>query len=111
MMGEARYELRKTVSGKDYFVLLAGNGEVILVSEDYESRQGMMNGIASVRKNSTNPDAYQKFVGADGKYYFNLRAGNNKVIGTSEAYNWKVSRWFGIRSVKKNALGALIEQA
>ena len=108
-MGKARYELRKSATDKDYFVLLAGNGEVILVSEEYESKQGMMNGIESVRKNATRDAAYQYFVGNDGKYYFNLRAANNKVIGTSEAYNWKVSRWFGVRSVRKNAVSAIVE--
>ncbi|WP_071233358.1 YegP family protein [Morganella morganii] len=47
------YELKK--STKDipqpyYFVLKAGNHEIIATSEMYASKQGAMNGIASVQK-------------------------------------------------------------
>ncbi|HCT7003890.1 TPA: YegP family protein, partial [Morganella morganii] len=34
-----------------YFVLKAGNHEIIATSEMYASKQGAMNGIASVQKN------------------------------------------------------------
>ena len=40
---------------KYYFTLVAGNGQVIAVSEAYERRQAALNGIESVRKNA--PDA------------------------------------------------------
>ena len=41
--------------GKYHFTLVAGNGQVIAVSEAYERRQAALNGIESVRKNA--PDA------------------------------------------------------
>ena len=107
-MRQAKFEVKRSVADKLYFVLCAKNGEVILVSEEYESRASTIKGMASVRKNSVNKEMYQKFVGEDGKYYFNLRAKNNKVIGVSEAYNWKVSRWVGILSVTKNAPDAIV---
>ncbi|WP_034949594.1 YegP family protein [Erwinia oleae] len=49
------YELRK--SNKDtsqpwYFVLIAGNHEVIATSEMYASKQGAQRGIESVRQNA-----------------------------------------------------------
>ncbi len=47
-----------------------------------------------------------KFVLTDkgnGKWHFNLLAGNHQVIGTSEIYNSKVAAESGIASVKKNA--------
>jgi hypothetical protein len=66
-------------------------------------------GIESVRTNSVKDDMYQKFVGEDGQYYFNLRAGNNKVIGVSEGYKWKWGRWIGIRSVRNNGPEALVD--
>jgi hypothetical protein len=39
----------------------------------------------------------------DGQFMFNLKAGNNEVILTSELYKAKASAMNGIESVKKNA--------
>lgn len=50
-----RFESRVAKNNEDYFVLKAGNGEIIGVSETYESKQGMENGIQSVMENA--PDA------------------------------------------------------
>ncbi len=46
---------------------------------------------------------YTRFVGKDGNYYFNLKAGNHKIIlrGT-ERYKTKNDALTGIRSVQKN---------
>ena len=46
------YELKKNDKGQYSFSLKAGNGEVILRSEQYESKSSAENGIASVQKNS-----------------------------------------------------------
>ena len=46
------YELDKSSDGQFYFVLKAGNAEVILTSERYTARSGAENGIASVQKNA-----------------------------------------------------------
>jgi uncharacterized protein len=48
-----------------------------------------------------------KFVvekGSTGKFRFNLRAGNNEIILTSETYENKASAENGIASVRKNAV-------
>merc|ERR1719436_566523 len=51
-----RFEKRDNKNGHPYFVLKAGNGEIIGVSEMYEGGvSGRDNGIASVTKNA--PDA------------------------------------------------------
>ncbi|NNE41517.1 MAG: YegP family protein [Marinicaulis sp.] len=52
---EGRFEKKEQTNGKPYFVLKAGNGEVIGKSEAYESMSSCDNGIASVMKNA--PDA------------------------------------------------------
>jgi uncharacterized protein YegP (UPF0339 family) len=47
-----------------------------------------------------------KFVitkGNDGKYYFNLKAGNGEVILTSQGYKAKTDCMSGIESVKRNS--------
>ena len=49
---ESKFERRKAKDGQDYFVLKAGNGEIIGKSEMYKSAAGMENGIKSVMKNA-----------------------------------------------------------
>lgn len=48
----SKYERRKAKDSQDYFVLKAGNGEIIGRSEYYKSSAGMENGIESVKKNA-----------------------------------------------------------
>jgi hypothetical protein len=47
-----RYERKTAKNGQSYFVLKAGNGEVVGKSEMYSSAAAMENGIASVKKNA-----------------------------------------------------------
>jgi uncharacterized protein YegP (UPF0339 family) len=47
-----KFELYSDASGKFRFRLKAGNGQVIAVSEAYESKASALNGIESVRKNA-----------------------------------------------------------
>lgn len=49
---EPKFEIYKDVAGKFRFRLKAPYGEIIAVSEAYESKQGCENGIASVKKNA-----------------------------------------------------------
>lgn len=48
-----KFELYSDASGKFRFRLKDGNGQVIAVSEAYESKASALNGIESVRKNAT----------------------------------------------------------
>ena len=52
---EGRFETKEQKNGKPYFVLKAGNHEIIGKSEAYESDAGCKNGIQSVMNNA--PDA------------------------------------------------------
>ncbi len=52
---DSRYDRRIAVSGKFYFVLKAGNGEIIGRSQYYTTKQGMESGVSSVKENA--PDA------------------------------------------------------
>ena len=96
------YELTSNDKGQFSFVLKAGNGEVILRSEHYESKQAADNGIASVQKNSPDDARYDRKDASDGRPYFNLKAGNHQVIGTSQMYKTAASRDKGIESVQTN---------
>lgn len=53
------YEIKKSDKSTNqpyYFVLKAGNGEVIATSEMYSSKQEARNGINSVQKNAQTSD-------------------------------------------------------
>lgn len=49
---DSRFERRTSINNKDYFVLKAGNGEIIGKSQLYSTKQGMENGIQSVKENA-----------------------------------------------------------
>ena len=96
------FELSKSSDGQFRFVLKAGNAETILTSELYTTKSAAENGIASVRSNSPLEERYEKKTASNGKFYFNLKAGNHQVIGSSQMYASEQSRDKGIASVKTN---------
>ncbi len=96
------FELSKSSDGQFKFVLKAGNGEIVLTSELYTSKSAAENGIASVRTNSPLDERYEKKTASNGKFHFNLKAGNHQVIGSSQLYATEQSRDKGIASVKTN---------
>jgi uncharacterized protein YegP (UPF0339 family)/sporulation protein YlmC with PRC-barrel domain len=49
---DAKFEINKDVSGEFRFKLVAVNGEAIAVSEGYTSKDGVLNGIESVKQNA-----------------------------------------------------------
>lgn len=106
-MGE--FVIKKRRNGEYQFNLKAGNGEIILTSEGYNSKQGCLNGIVSVRNNAPNDSRYDRRTASNGQYYFNLTATNGQVIGTSQRYKSSSSRNVGIESVKRNAPTATID--
>ncbi|MFM9269982.1 YegP family protein [Halomonas elongata] len=101
------YELKQATDGQYHFTLKAGNHEVILTSERYTTRSAAENGIESCRTNSGNDDRYDRKEAKNGQPYFNLKAGNGQVIGTSEMYSSVDARENGIQSVKKNGQGPM----
>lgn len=100
-MGKFVIKLRK--NGEFQFDLKATNGQVILSSEGYTTKAACLNGIASVKKNAPEDGRYERKEAKNGAPYFNLKAGNGQVIGTSEMYSSEAARDNGIESVKKNA--------
>jgi uncharacterized protein len=104
-----KFAITTRSNGEYQFNLKADNYQVILTSEGYSSRSGCENGIESVRKNSPNDSNYDRKKSSNGKHYFNLKAANSQVIGTSEMYESSTAMENGIASVKKNAPSATVE--
>lgn len=107
-MGKFVVSVRK--NGEYQFNLKAGNGQVILSSEGYTTKAACLNGIESVKKNAPDDDRFDRKTSSNGKPYFNLKAGNGQIIGSSEMYESEASRDNGIESVKKNAPDASVEE-
>jgi len=112
----ANYELRTAVDGTWYFVLKAGNGQIVGVSEFYVSKSNAERGLATVveivQYTAVQPlpaltgMRFESFKGVDGKYYFHLRAGNGQIVLQSQAYTTASSANGGIASVKTNGVNA-----
>ena len=103
-----KFEIYKDKRGEFRFRLKASNGQNILASEGYKAKSGCTIGIESIKKNAPDDDRYERKETKSGKHIFNLKAGNNQVIGTSEPYESVAARDKGIESVKKNAPDAKV---
>jgi uncharacterized protein len=101
-----KFELKKGKNDKFFFNLLAGNGQIILSSEMYESKASALNGIASVQKNAKDASRYSNLTAKDASPYFVLKAGNHQVIGKSQMYASEKARDNGIDSCKTNGPSA-----
>ncbi|MBL7887743.1 MAG: YegP family protein [Flavobacterium sp.] len=106
-MGKFVITTRK--NGEYQFSLKAGNGQEILGSEGYTTKSACQNGIESVKKNSQDDARFERLESKNGKWYFNLKATNGQIIGSSEMYESASSRDNGIESVKKNAPDADVD--
>jgi uncharacterized protein YegP (UPF0339 family) len=94
------YELKLAKNGQFHFQLLAANGQIILSSEMYTTRDAALNGIASVQTNCVADERYEQKQSENDKPYFVLKAGNHQVIGQSQMYSSEESCEHGIASVK-----------
>lgn len=101
-----KFTIKTSANGQFYFSLKASNGQKILGSEGYTTKAACQNGIDSVKSNAGDDHRYSRETASNGKFYFNLKAGNGQVIGTSEMYESAAARDNGIESVKTNAPGA-----
>jgi uncharacterized protein len=104
------FELSNSSDGQFRFVLKAGNAEIILTSELYKAKASAENGIASVQVNCALEERYEKKESTNGKFYFNLKAANHQIIGTSQMYTTTQSRDGGIASVQSNGASTTIKE-
>ena len=102
----ATMELWST-SGRWYFHLVSGNGNVLLSSEAYTDRTGALNGVLSVLDNGAYTESYVAIAGSSGKYHLNLNAANGQVIATTQEYSTKSSATRAIGSCTRAVAGYL----
>lgn len=103
-----KFIITKRKNEEFQFNLEATNGQVILTSEGYTTKASCKTGIESVKTNAPLDSRYAREMAKNDKYYFNLKAGNGEIIGTSQMYTSVYNRENGIESVKANAPEATI---
>ena len=105
----ACYQLSNSSDGQFHFVLKAANTETILTSQLYIEKSSARNGITSVQANCAVDNNYEQKDSKNEKFYFNLKAPNHQIIGTSQMYTTAQSRDKGIESVKMNGACGIIK--
>ncbi len=103
-----KFEITKSKNDKFLFNLKAGNGQVILTSQMYESKASATQGIESCKTNGILDERFERNTSKADEPYFNLKAGNGQVIGRSEMYSSTAAMENGIKSIKTNAGEATI---
>lgn len=103
-----KYQIKKTSNNQFRWTLKATNGETLITSETYTTKQNCLNGIAS-SKVSVGDKNFERKSSIAGQPYFNQVAKNYQILGTSEMYSSVSARDNGIDSVKRNAPTATIE--
>src|SRR5690606_29420709 len=98
-----KFEVSKRKNEEFQFNLKATNGQIILSSEGYTTKAACMNGIESVKKNSQDESKFDVLESKNGKHYFNLKATNGQIIGSSQMYESLAGCQNGVQSVMKNA--------
>ena len=104
----AKYHIKKAINNQYYWILKANNGETLIKSETYTTKDNCKNGIYS-SKVSVSDSNFDRKYSIDKKYYFNQRANNYQVLGTSETYTTSYNRDHAIEVVKREAPSAPIE--
>src|SRR5215471_17644565 len=103
------FELSRSKDDQFRFVLKAANSEIILTSELYHTKASAEHGMASVRNNCRIDVRYERKHSKNGRLYFNLKAANQQVIGTSEMYKSESGREHGIASVMANGTSMTVK--
>ncbi len=103
---------RSNANDEFYFRLKAANGEIILQSEGYENLAGAVNGAESMKENASESRGFQLKPSSRnprglsaGEWFFNVKAANGAVIGTSEMYSSKSNAKRGAETVMGYSLG------
>ena len=86
-------------SAKAYFVkLVASNGQVLLVSQKYASKQSAQNGLESIKNAVTNQN-FTVFRDKQNRYQYKLYSSNKQLIVSGETYPQRASCVSSVQSV------------
>ncbi len=104
-----KFEITKTDKGEFHFKLLNAEGKTLLRSEGYNAKASCTNGVESVRKNSADDRRFELNTASDGRPYFNLKATNGQIIGTSPMFADAAACNAAIAAAKAGAASAAVD--
>jgi len=104
-----KFVIIRESSGGFQFYLKAANGETLLSSDTYLTKTSCENGIFSVKNNLRDASKLVRHIMEDGKAYFNIKAINERILGTSEIYENQLLMLAGLEAFKFYAPSAIIE--
>lgn len=103
-------KLRKSDAKEPFsFIYVNKEGKTIVKSENYAQKANAKNGIESVRKNSQEDSRYELKESSNGKFFFNIKATNGQVVGTSALFDTDTLRSAAIAELKADAPKAKVE--
>lgn len=103
------FELSKSKDDQFRFVLKSADDKTLLNSELYKAKASAENAIKSVQGNCIEDSRYECKEAANGKFFFNLKAANHQIIGTSPLYATAEARDAAIGSIKSDGATASIK--
>ena len=99
--GGAKFVVFKGLDSKHYFHLRAGNGEIVLQSQSYTSKQNAIKGVTSVRTNGGDELNYEVREAQNYQTYFVLKAANGQIIARGETYSSESNAEAAIESISE----------
>lgn len=91
------------------FSFINGEGKSVVKSENYKAKKSALNGIESVKKNCQDDKRYEMKESKNGKFFFNVKASNGQVVGTSMLFASEADRSAAITELKSDAPAAAVE--
>jgi uncharacterized protein len=97
-------------SGEQFKFNLVDGDKTLLRSEQYTTKSACLNGVESVKTNSQEESKFDHLTSSNGKFYFNLKASNGQIIGTSSMYDSEDDCHAGVKAVMEKAMGDIDDQ-
>lgn len=104
-----KFEITKSEKGEFYFKLVNAEGKTLVRSEGYNAKASCTGGIESVRKNSTDDKRFDLKTASDGRPYFNLKASNGQIVGTSPMFADEAACAAAVAALKAGAADAAVD--
>ncbi|NPA82237.1 MAG: YegP family protein [Epsilonproteobacteria bacterium] len=102
--------LRKREGDSPFSFVFKDGDKVIIKSETYKAKKSALNGIESVKKNCQIDSRYEFKQAKNGKFFFNIKASNGQIVGTSGFFDTEEERQAAIEKLKKEAPNAPVKE-
>lgn len=102
----AKFVISRSTNAQYYFTFHGDNGERMLLSEMYVTKQSAINGAGAAKAASPYDKNYSRLTANNNQPYFLLKAENGQVLGVSETYSSAYARDAAIDTMKRTAPSA-----